>query len=328
MTPLNKHDLQQQLTNIPLPGQSAMSRFNELFRLGRLDLSLAKLIEPHYDAMAIWHDLAPQTAVSPGVWAVWAAEHPRFSLTAEQRANEWFLAGDKAFCSGAKLVDHALITVPAEHNSGSEGPQLFAIDVAAALADGQLQVSDRTWNAAGMKKSATVSIRLDHVRATAVGNPGQYLDRPGFWHGAIGVSACWAGGLAGLADLVTGRFRGQNQPSVLSLRALGEIEAEVFAARAAIEAGAARIDHGQADRQLAEAVRWTVVAACDRATAVAVRLLGAGPLVFDAQIRQQIDDLQIFTAQHHGDKDLMALGELVTAGRSVVAAELAEQVSS
>ena len=35
--------------------------------------------------------------------------------------------------------------------------------------------------------------------AVSVGTPGEYLDRPGFWHGAIGVSACWLGGARAVA---------------------------------------------------------------------------------------------------------------------------------
>ncbi len=41
-------------------------------------------------------------------------------------------------------------------------------------------------------------IELDGDRA--VGDPGWYLDRPGFWHGAIGPAACWAGAAMGLVD--------------------------------------------------------------------------------------------------------------------------------
>ena len=33
-----------------------------------------------------------------------------------------------------------------------------------------------------------------------MGTPGWYVERNGFWHGAVGPAACWAGRAAGLVD--------------------------------------------------------------------------------------------------------------------------------
>ena len=41
--------------------------------------------------------------------------------------------------------------------------------------------------------------------------------------------------------------------------------------------------------------------------------LGPGPLALDREHAQRVADLQVFVRQHHAERDLAALGELVTA---------------
>ena len=70
---------------MPLPGCGGTGeRFDALQVLGRDDLCLAKIVEPHHDAVAICHDLN-QPGPEPGsLWEVWAAEPPGAGLVARE----------------------------------------------------------------------------------------------------------------------------------------------------------------------------------------------------------------------------------------------------
>ena len=175
--------------DLPLPGSGqTWQRWLALAELAATDLNLARLAEAHTDAVAILAELAGPEP--DGLWGVWAAEAPGATVQAELTDGGWSLTGQKAWCSGALLLDHALITA-------REGEQrwLFAVDVK------DLAPVPGTWAAVGMATSQAVTVRLDRVRATPVGAPGSYLSRPGFWHGGAGVAACWYGGALGAGPL-------------------------------------------------------------------------------------------------------------------------------
>ena len=59
------------------------------------------------------------------LWGVWAAEPPDAVLTARDEGDRVMLDGTKAWCSGAALCTHALVTARLE--SGERG--LFAVDL-------------------------------------------------------------------------------------------------------------------------------------------------------------------------------------------------------
>jgi hypothetical protein len=52
-----------------------------------------------------------------------------------------------------------------------------------------------------MAESDTRSAQFNSAPAIPVGRPDDYLSRPGFWFGAIGVAACWLGGARAVVAL-------------------------------------------------------------------------------------------------------------------------------
>ncbi len=308
-------DLLGAIVDLPLPAKGATAeRWEHLRDLGRRDLPLAKLVEPHHDATAILADLAG-TAPGPGeVWAVWAAEPPGSGLRAARDGTGWRLDGSKPFCSGAVLVTHALVTATAD-----DGPRLFAVDVAAARDTGPgLVVEPPSWVGGGMARADTRTVALTGVPAVPVGAPGGYTDRAGFWHGAVGVAACWAGGLRGVAARLLDGAR-RRPPDPLTAAHLGAVAVAVDSADSALAVAAEDADAGRladvlAARRRAESVRASVVAAAEDVVSRVGRALGPGPLAYDAEHAGRVADLQVFVRQHHADKDLAALGDLVAAG--------------
>ncbi|MDO9379685.1 MAG: acyl-CoA dehydrogenase family protein [Nocardioidaceae bacterium] len=311
---LGRDDVLTGVHDLPLPGGGRTAeRLAFLVDTARDDLARVKLVESHLDAVAISAEVAPSEAVADGAWAVWASEPPTARLTVDGAGDDVTLTGTKAFCSGAEVVDHALVTVP-----GDDGSRLFAIDVASGRADGTIEVGPDAWVTHGMARSGTRTLELTRIPARQVGPVGAYTSRPGFWHGAVGVAACWHGGTLAVADLLLASTR-RRPDDPLAHRRLAEVAVEVAATRALLLGAAESIDRGEARtdaaaaRLLAEVVRSRAASAARHVLDVVRTALGPGPLAFDPVARDVTEDLAVFVLQHHGDRDLTSLGALVLA---------------
>lgn len=306
---------------LPIPGGGhTLERWQGLVALGRADLCVAKVVEPHHDASAICHDLGHPAPAVGSLWEVWAAEPPGAGLVARKdeggAGDSWRLDGLKPFCSGASLATHALVTAA----TGEDGPSgLFAVDLAAARSAGLARIEAPAWVGPGMRRADTRGVSFAGVPAVAVGVPGAYVDRPGFWHGAVGIAACWTGGTYGVAaTLLAAARRRRLDPHALAH--LGAVAAALDRCDAALWRAATEIDAaGDTEslddaRRRAESVRATVVAATEEVVARVGHALGPAPLAFDAEHAHRVIDLQVFCRQHHAERDLAALGDLTAGG--------------
>jgi len=286
--------------DLPLPAAGATwARWHALAELAAEDLSLARLAEAHTDAIAILAELG--AAAAPGLWGVWAAEPPAARVQAERTGAGWRLSGRKAWCSGAGLLDAALVTVHAE-----DGRRLMAIDVA------DLVVLPGTWSAVGMVASAAETVELRGVQGRDVGGPGAYLERAGFWHGGVGVAACWFGGAVGAARTLLSAARSRPL-GPHALAHLGAVDAVVTGMLAVLQAAAAEVDaepHGSGAELRARRVRAQVEAGATEVLDRVGRALGAGPLCLDAVHAQRAADLPVYLRQSHAERDLADLGSL------------------
>ncbi len=293
--------------SLPAHGDTA-DRWSKLTALGQQDLPLAKLVEPHHDAIAILSELAGSrecaVARSGEIWAVWAAEPPFAVLDAEQGEDGWFLSGSKAFCSGAASVTQALVTARTP-----DGSRLFAIDL---QTDGiKPDPSGHPWDGPGMSRAATVTLLFDQVFAVPVGAPGAYVERPGFWWGAIGIAAVWFGGAQGVAKTLEAA---RERLDAHGLAHLGAVRAELESLDLVFEAAARAADVDELGtrqvERLALVVRQRTSDVVDSVIARVGRALGPAPLAFDESHAARVDDLQVFVRQHHAERDLERLGSL------------------
>ncbi|MEU8616196.1 acyl-CoA dehydrogenase family protein, partial [Actinoplanes sp. NPDC048791] len=171
-----------EVADLPLPGSGrTLERFERLAAIARRDPVAARLCEGHADAVAIRAELDdPGPSAPDESWGVWAAAPA--SVTAVEKDGEWTLSGDRPWCSGAGSCTHALVTATAP-----DGIRLFAVVNRAPWA----VPLDGTWPAVGMAGSDSRTVRFTDAPARPVGGPGSYVGRPGFWHGGVGVAACW-----------------------------------------------------------------------------------------------------------------------------------------
>ncbi|MFJ2745177.1 acyl-CoA dehydrogenase [Streptomyces sp. NPDC087440] len=298
----------------PLPGSGRTGhRFAALRAVAEVDLCTARLVEGHVDAAAI---LAELGAPPPGPgerWGVWAAEPPGEGLTALRKnvdadaddGSGWVISGLKQYCSGAHSCTHALVTARA----GDER-RLFAV-----RADGDdCRPVEGTWPAVGMAGSDTPDVRFTDVPARAIGGPEAYVRRPGFWHGGIGVAACWYGGAVAVSRVLGEAAARRPEPHTDAH--LGAVDIQLQAAEALLERAAAEIDadpfdaHGGAQLR-AMRVRAFVESACAAVLDHVGRATGAGPLCHDARHARAAADLAVYIRQHHAERDLAALGSLL-----------------
>lgn len=307
---LVEHWLESGRLELPLPasGRSA-ERWQRLAALAEDNIVAARIAEAHVDAVAILHELGGKPPEPGQLWGVWAAEGPDAVLTATANNGAFTLSGTKVWCSGAGFCTHALVTARLE--DGASG--LFAV----AVTDSQVKALPSTWWNAGMAGSDTRPVQFSNASAVAVGDPGEYLSRPGFWHGAIGVAACWLGGARRVADPLY-RCAASQSADAYSLAHLGAVDAALAAGDAILAAAAIQVDSDPFDRAgngqlLARRVRTVVEHAVDEAITRTGRALGPGPLCQDGRHAQRVADLSIYIRQSHAERDLAELGRL--AGR-------------
>jgi hypothetical protein len=274
---------------VPLPGGgSTRERWAILARLAEEDLSLARLSEGHFDALAILAELHGPEPVAGERWAVWAAAPPSLEAVGGR------VRGVKPYCSGARVCTRALVTA---------GDRLFAV--------GPGEPVGGTWPATGMAASDSLDVRFDDVPAEEVGPPGGYTGRPGFHHGGIGVAAVWYGG----ARAVARPLLRAGDPHALAH--LGAVDIALTSARDVLERAATEIDADPLDLKQDAAARALRVRSLVAEVAAEVidrtgRALGAGPLSHDEAHSRRVADLTVYIRQHHAERDLAALGALVT----------------
>jgi alkylation response protein AidB-like acyl-CoA dehydrogenase len=290
---------------VPLPGSGFTGeRLAAFADLAEEDLSLARLGEGHADAVAILAELDGPPPRPGSRWGVWAANPPGPNVTAGRQGGTWVLHGTKQYCSGARTCTHALVTATA----GDEA-RLFAVAV------DDLEPRDGSWPATGMAGSDTLDVGFPGVAAEPVGPPGGYTSRPGFSHGGVGVAACWYGGARGVARTLL-RTAAKRDVGPHALAHLGAIDIELHTVRAALARAADEIDADPGDQRGGAALRALRVRALTEATASDVlartgRALGAGPLGHDEAHSRAVADLTVYLRQHHAERDLARLGELV-----------------
>jgi alkylation response protein AidB-like acyl-CoA dehydrogenase len=288
-------------TEWPLPGHGDTQRRLELLTTACLDdIALGRLVEAHADALAILAELKgrdPQPM--GGRWGVWAAG-PANSVTGSWDGGGWVLDGVKGWCSGATLLTAALVDVATK-----DGQRLMAV----SLDDPGIDVDPPEWAADGMSRTDTRRVWFQGVRGLPIGHPDDYLRRPGFWMGAVGVAACWHGGAIAIARALLRASK--TEPDRHRLVHLAAVHVALTQNDALLREAARRFDIQPLAP--APALALTVRHGVER-NAMAVidrvgRALGPRPLVTDRNHWQRVADLLVYVRQDHAEADLERLGE-------------------
>jgi alkylation response protein AidB-like acyl-CoA dehydrogenase len=287
---------------LPVPGGGhTAERHLALMQLGRADLSVARLAEAHTDALAILAEQrrSPGTA---GIYGVWASDGPQSRLTATPAHDGgWSLSGTKQYCSGASIVEAALVTA---HFDG--GILLFDIP----LNSSGVTALPSTWVSPAFADTATGPVSFDGIslpESAVVGAPGWYLNRAGFWHGAMGPAACWAGGALSLID-AAGKL---NRKDPHSRAQVGALQAIAWGIEAVLVKAGTEIDADPADTDRARVraleVRHLIERWCTEVMDRFGHATGPQLLAYDEHIVRQHGALAVYIRQCHGERDLESI---------------------
>ena len=202
--------------------------------VARCDLSFIKLFEGHTDALATMVELGAPAPLPFSRWGTWCADPPRARVNlrrdSDLHTHRW--TARKAWCSGASVVTHAVVSCwNAQNQTGLAGVTLDQPGVTVIHAG---------WQAVGMADTQSVDVHFENADAICIGEPGDYVRRPGFWHGGAGISVCWYGGAQGIAEM-TRQLAGP-KPDAHRLAHLGAIDVSVAGAAAVWRETAAWID--------------------------------------------------------------------------------------
>jgi alkylation response protein AidB-like acyl-CoA dehydrogenase len=278
---------------VPLPGSGrTLERWRYLADVAAQDLVHGRLIEGHLDAMAILAELdGDHLAGRDRPHAVWAADPA--DMVATFADSRWRLTGSKRYCSGSVAMDGALVTATA-----TDGPRLFLLGPAEI---GRLDVMAGSWPSTGMVASASETLHFDLEVGpeAAIGLPGAYVERRGFWAGGAGVAACWLGGATAVVD------RMADDPVLLddpgAARAIGTVRAQLDATAALARETAALVDDSAAGtdavRTAALGLRTAVGHAGRAVLAVHLDVAGTRLACLDGAHARRVADLAAYLTQ-------------------------------
>lgn len=292
-------------SQLPTPGTGRTHHlWSALASVAAVDLTVARTLEPHLDALAILEQAGVEA--DPGTWGVFAAEGPGEPLRAEPGRTSYVLDGRKPWCSLAAVLDHCLVSARV-----GEERQLFAVD----LSHPGATAVPGTWVARGLAAVDSGPVDFVDVPAQSVGEPGWYLERPGFAWGGIGVAAVWFGGAVGIARRLVASAASR-PPDQVALMHLGAVDAQLHAARCVLERAGTAVDAGElagvAGWQAALRVREVVALAAEDVLRRAAHGLGPGPLATDEEHARRVADLELYLRQWHAERDQAALGQELT----------------
>jgi alkylation response protein AidB-like acyl-CoA dehydrogenase len=298
--------------DIPMPGSGrTWDRFEALTSCAATDLSLARLVEGHVDALAVLAEGGVPGRHAGASYGVWAARSRADAMTAQPVPGGWRLTGAKSFCSGSGTLDRALVTAEAP-----DGYRLFDVSVAEHV----VSRDEASWPAVGMADSESETLMFDGppiVEEDTVGGAGFYTERPGFWFGAAGVAACWYGGAVGLVNHLVATL--PPEPGDHVLADLGRAVSRVAAMREVLCNVANSIDSDPHDvdgkaRFRALAARQIVHDSALEVLSATAAAGGARPLCHDRAQARRAADLFVYLAQHHGGSDAAELGRITLGG--------------
>ena len=273
-----------------------------LLALGRGNLSLARLLEAHVNALRlIMRFGAPRAragaaadAASGHLFGLWVTDGRRPLAAAGDR-----LTGEKGPCSGAGHCTRALVTAGTQ-----DGTRMAVV----ALTGAEPVVPVRGMQ--GMRAAANGVVTLDGVTVRDwIGGIGDYLAEPDFSCGAWRASAAAAGALEGLVAALGEALRHRGQVDApMQMARFGEALIARDTARLWADRVAAVAEHpGDQQAQVAAVNlgRLAIERACLDAIRLAQRSLGLAAFVAPNPVERMVRDLGTYLRQPAPDAVLL-----------------------
>jgi alkylation response protein AidB-like acyl-CoA dehydrogenase len=299
----------------PETPQDCLSLLRTLFQIGFRDLSLARLVEGHVDAVQIAARLGTDeqrgqlsVALAKGaLLGVWNAPHPQHQLQIDNGR----LLGGKSYASGAGILTHALVTADA----GGPEQQLVLLD----LQRQEPRIDISFWHPIGMKPTATHQVFWKGAKIEPnqwLGQAGDYEREPWFSAGALRFVAAQTGAISAIADetIADLRRRGRAHHSFQQMR-LARMPVAQRSVMGCLEQAAIHIG-GDTERLLAEValVRAMTYSAGDEVITLAQQSIGLQGLMDDHPLSAKLTDLMVYLRQPGPDAQTAKVADAFASG--------------
>ncbi|MFC0407852.1 acyl-CoA dehydrogenase family protein [Roseomonas elaeocarpi] len=296
---------------------AAPALLDALRRIGRVSLPLGRLYEGHVNALRLvaGHGNPAQLREAAAdiragrLFGVWNSEPPEgLHLDGSQSASR--LRGRKIWCSGAGLVERALVTA----RRGDEVQMLLV-----PLPRGTERADLDDWHPTGMRASATGTVDFNGLAVPAewqIGEPGGYYRQPDFSAGAWRFLAVQLGGIEAVAEALRSQMRqsGRGADPHQAAR-FGEVVTALETARLWVHQAAIHAEGRLADDDRTVAyvnlARGAVERAGLEAVALAQRSIGLASFMRPHPVERVIRDLATYLRQPAPDRALTSAAATV-----------------
>ncbi|MCX2476250.1 acyl-CoA/acyl-ACP dehydrogenase [Pedobacter sp. MC2016-05] len=175
--------------------------------IGKANLSVGRIFEGHINTLYLIHLYATphqrhkwyNGVIENGdIFGIWNTQNQN-GIQYTETSSQLEIAGSKTFCSGAMLVNKALITGNIK-TVERDGWQMAIIDMDRISKD---QIDKESWKPLGMKASGSYTVDFSGYQlddSELLGEPGIYLKQPYFNGGAIRFAAVQLGGAEAIAE--------------------------------------------------------------------------------------------------------------------------------
>lgn len=292
-----------------------------LRKIGRADLSVARIFEGHLNALflihqfatadqkTMWFDLAAAGKIF-GVWNTEAAHGVRFY----RQDGSVSVQGSKTFCSGSVNIDFPVVTGQMDE----AGWQMAVID----LKNSGLTADTSFWNPLGMRSS--VSHRIDFSglilgNDDLLGEPGNYYAQPGFGGGAIRFSSVQVGGAQAIFELTIEYLANLGRTDDLfQKQRIAEMAILVKSGLQWVDSAGYLFENlkDQLDKvgdllTMANMMRHAVEEICNRVMQLSEKSVGARGLMRPGKLERVHRDLRYYLRQPAPDATFLSIGEYI-----------------
>lgn len=217
--------------------------------------------------------------------------------------------GVKVFCSGAGVVDRALVTVRDPGAAAGAPPVLALVDLRA----GGVAVDAAWYRGEGMRASASHRVVFDDAPVVRlVGAPGELVREPALSRDGLRTAATWVGLAEAVGGEVVARLAARRPDDPLAHLAAGRVRTALATADAVLTTAVAAMERPGAtvaeQRDVAAAARLGIAGAAHTVLEIAVEALGSRPLVTPSALGRHHRDLSTFLSQHRLEVTAAGLG--------------------
>ena len=315
------------ILNIVLPGEEldfatdqTAALLDVLKAVGRSNGAVGRIFEGHINTLYLIHLYADtaqrefwftQVKENRKLFGVWNTDDTT-GITFKVSNEEVMVNGGKTFCSGADLVDYALIggkiNVPAD---GSDW-QMVIVPMTEVE---EFRIDRKSWQPMGMKASVSYTIDFSGIQLTPqalLGQPGEYLKAPYFLGGSIRFASVQLGMAEAIYNKTVAFLRSLNRlEDPFQKMRIGKMAMAIHSGQLWIDKGGKHFDEWKGTAALHERLvayanltRLTIESVCLEVLQLSTLCVGAKGLMGPGDLERWHRDLSYYLRQPAPDATL------------------------